>query len=58
MTVTKLLTGVDKPLSNHEFAYWVKYLEYKAELTEKANKPKKTQGPADREFKRTMGPKD
>lgn len=58
MTVAKLLTGKDQPLSNHEFVYWMKYFEEKGRQEEEANKPKKTQGQATQKFKKTMGNKD
>jgi len=56
-TVTELLTGEKKPLSNVEFIYWVQYYERKAAIEEKASKAK-SDGKATKEFKRTMGPQN
>lgn len=58
MTATRLLTGEDQPLSNLEFVYWNAYFVRKGEIEAEANKPKKTQGPATQQFKKTMGNKD
>ena len=58
MTVTKLLTGQDQPMGNLEFTYWSAYFSRKSEIEAEANKPKKTEGRATQQFKKTMGPKD
>ncbi len=59
MTVTKMLLGLEGPMSNREFTYWSAYFSRKMQLEEEAAKPKKSQsGKASQEFKRTMGPKD
>lgn len=54
-TVTELLTGRKTPLTNVEYLYWLQYYNRKAELQEAANKPKKKDGQATQEFKKTMG---
>lgn len=54
MTVSKLLSGKDGPLSIQEFNYWNAYFAAKAEIEKKANNPKKS-GHADVQFKKMMG---
>lgn len=54
-TVTKLLTGKDQPLTNLEYVYWLEYFKQKAKYEEEAGKPKKKEGQATQNFKKTMG---
>lgn len=55
MTVDKLLTGKDLPMSNLEFTYWGAYFNEKAALQEKASKGKQSKTAGGQELKKMMG---
>ena len=54
-TIPELLYGKSGPLSNQEFAYWMAFYKEKSRLQEEASKPKKKEGQATQQFKKTMG---
>ena len=58
MTVFKLLTGKDAPLSGTEYNYWLCYIRLKNELeaaAQKAANKKSKASPAEQPVRKTLG---